>query len=259
MLLVRLTVSTYNQSYICSFNHSNIRLIDCLIDWSNKRSNAKTESGHFRIRPGRDARGTAAAERFPLPEGAGRGSLPAQGCRGLKALGRESGKGHPGGRVQRGEDTPLMRVVGGKAPCLNRAKCSVPTEWMRWRSQYFALLSYGKFLNLLFRASGVTATITPCTDVLFVSGSMPSYCRNLMISGDKDCFRRGLMEIQVDTFQARHFTPIHQNGYIRNRPTICVLSALSIRSHVRTEICSCIRGAAPATLGQSPQMNYSLR
>lgn len=99
------------------------------------------------MRPGRDARGTAAAERFPLPEGAGRGSLPAQGRRGLRALGRGSGKGHPGGRVQRGEDTPLVRVVGGKAPCLNRAKYSVPTEWMRWRSQYFALLSYGKFFK----------------------------------------------------------------------------------------------------------------
>ncbi len=98
-------------------------------------------------RPGRVARGTAAAEPFPLPEGAGRGSLPAQGCRGLKALGRGSGKGHPGGGVQRGEATPLVGVVGGKASCLNRAKCSVPTEWMRWRSQYFALLSYGKFFK----------------------------------------------------------------------------------------------------------------
>jgi len=102
-------------------------------------------SPDFRIRPGRVARGTAAEERFPLPEGAGRGSLHAQGCRGLKALGRRSGKGHPGGGVQRGEDTPLVRVVGGKAPCLNRVKYSVPTEWMRWHSQYFALLSYGKF------------------------------------------------------------------------------------------------------------------
>lgn len=194
-----------------------------------------------------------------MPEGAGRGSLPAQGRRGLKALGRGSGKGHPGGRVQRGEATPLVRVVGGKAPCLNRAKCSVPTEWMRWRSQYFALLSYGKFLNLLFCASGVTAPITPWTDVLFVSSSMSSFCRNLMISGDKYCFRIVLMEIPVDTFKTRHFIPIRQNGYIRNRPTICVLSVLSIRSHVRTEICSCIRGAAPATLGQSPQMNYSLK
>ena len=84
---------------------------------------------------------------FPLPEGAGRGSLPAQGCRGLKALGRGSGKGHPGGRVQRGEATPLAGVVGGGASCLNRAKYSIPTEWMRWRSQYFALLSYGKFFK----------------------------------------------------------------------------------------------------------------
>lgn len=104
-------------------------------------------SPDFRIRPGRVARGTATAERFPLPEGAGRGSLPAQGCRGLKALDRGSGKGHPGGGVQRGEDTPLVRVVGGKAPCLNRVKYSVPTEWMRWRCQYFALLSYGKFFK----------------------------------------------------------------------------------------------------------------
>lgn len=183
-----------------------------------------------------------------MPEGAGRGSLPAQGRRGLKALGRGSGKGHPGGRVQRGEATPLVRVVGGKAPCLNRAKCSVPTEWMRWRSQYFALLSYGKFLNLLFRASGVTAPITPWTDVLFVSGSMSSFCRNQMISGDKNCFLRVSMEIQVYTFQTRHFTPVHQNGYIRNRPTICGLSALSIRSHVRTAICSCIRNDVSATL-----------
>ena len=198
-------------------------------------------------------------ERFPLPEGAGRGSLPAQGCRGLKALGRGSGKGHPGGRVQRGEATPLVRVVGGKAPCLNRAKCSVPTEWMRWRSQYFALLSYGKFLNLLFRASDGTAPITPWTDVLFASGSMSSYCRNLMISGDRDCFRIVSKEIQVDTFQTRHFIPIRQNGYIRNLPTICGLSALSIRSHVRTEICSCIRDDVSAILGQSPQMNYSLK
>lgn len=185
-----------------------------------------------------------------MPEGAGRGSLPAQGRRELKALGRGSGKGHPGGRVQRGEATPLVRVVGGKAPCLNRAKCSVPTEWMRWSSQYFALLSYGKFLNLLFRASGVTAPITPWTDVLFASGSMPSYCQDLMISGDKDCFRIVLMEIQADTFQTRHFTPIRQNGYIRNRPTICGLSVLSIRSHVRTAICSCNRSAAPAIPGQ---------
>ena len=194
-----------------------------------------------------------------MPEGAGRGSLPAQGRRGLKALGRGSGKGHPGGRVQRGEATPLVRVVGGKAPCLNRAKCSVPTEWMRWRSQYFALLSYGKFLNLLFRASGVTAPITPWTDVLFASGSMPSYYRNRMISRDWNCFLIISMEIQVYTFQTRHFTPVHQNGYIRNRPTICGLSALSIRSHVRTEICSCIRDDVSAILGQSPQMNYSLK
>lgn len=149
-----------------------------------------------------------------------------------------------------------MRVVGGKAPCLNRAKCSVPTEWMRWRSQYFALLSYGKFLNLLFRASGVTAPITPCTDVLFVFGSMPSYYRSLMISEDKDCLRRVSMEIQVDTFQTRHFTLSRQNGYIRNRPTICGLSALSIRSHVRTEICSRILDAAPAIPGQSLQLSF---
>ena len=80
-----------------------------------------------------------------MPEGAGRGSLPAQGCRGLEALGRGSGKGHPGGGVQRGEATPLVGVVGGKASCLNRVKYSVPTEWMRWRRQYFALLNYGKF------------------------------------------------------------------------------------------------------------------
>lgn len=46
---------------------------------------------------------------------------------------------------------PFVGVVGGEAPCLNRAKYSVPTEWMRWHSQYFALLSYGKFLNLLSR------------------------------------------------------------------------------------------------------------
>lgn len=103
--------------------------------------------GGGRKRPGRDARGTAAAERFPLPEGAGRGSLHAQGCRGLKALDRGSGKGHPGGRVQRGEDTPLAGVVGGGASCLNRVKYSVPTEWMRWLYQYFALLSYGKFFK----------------------------------------------------------------------------------------------------------------
>ena len=148
---------------------------------------------------------------------------------------------------------------GGKAPCLNRAKCSVPTEWMRWRSQYFALLSYGKFLNLLFRASDGTAPITPWTDVLFASGSMSSYCRNLMISGDRDCFRIVSKEIQVDTFQTRHFIPIRQNGYIRNLPTICGLSALSIRSHVHTEICSCIRDDVSAILGQSPQMNYSLK
>lgn len=180
----------------------------------------------------------------------GEGHFPAQGCRGLKALGRGSGKGHPGGRVQRGEATPLVRVVGGKAPCLNRAKCSVPTEWMRWRSQYFALLSYGKFLNLLFRASDGTAPITPWTNVLFASDSMPSFRRNLMISEDRDCFRIVLMEIQVDTFKTRHFIPIRQNGYIRNRPTICGLSVLSIRSHVRTAICSCIRGAAPAIPGQ---------
>lgn len=121
----------------------------------------------FRIRPGRVARGTAAAERFPLPEGAGRGSLPAQGRRGLKALGRGSGKGHPGGGVQRGEGTPLVRVVGGKAPCLNRVKYSVPTEWMRWLSQYFALLSYGNFSNLLFRTSDGTAPITPVHHRLF--------------------------------------------------------------------------------------------
>lgn len=175
------------------------------------------------IKPGRDARETAAVELFPLPEGAGRGSLPAQGCRGLKALDRGSGKGHPGGRVQRGEGTPLAGVVGGGASCLNRVKYSVPTEWMRWLCQYFALLSYGKFLNLLFRASDGTAPITPWTDVLFTSGSMPSFRRNLMISGDRDCFRIVLMEIQVDTFKTRNFIPIRQNGYIRNRPTICVL------------------------------------
>ena len=104
--------------------------------------------GDGRKRPGRDARGTAAAERFPLPEGAGRGSLPAQGCRGPKALDRVSGKGHPGGRVQRGEDTPLVRGCRGQsASCLNRVKCSVLTEWMRWLCQYFALLSYGKFVK----------------------------------------------------------------------------------------------------------------
>ena len=107
------------------------------------------------------------------------------------------------------------------------------------------------FLNLLFRASDGTAPITPWTDVLFASGSMPSYYRNRMISKDKDSFRIVLMEIQVDTFQTRHFTPIRQNGYIRNRTTICVLSVLTIRSHVRTEICSCIRDVAPAILGQS--------
>lgn len=72
---------------------------------------------------------------------------PCSGVPGLKALGRGSGKGHPGGGVQRGEATPLVGVVGGKASCLNRAKYSVPTEWMRWHSQYFALLSYGKFFK----------------------------------------------------------------------------------------------------------------
>lgn len=134
-------------SIICSFDHTFERSFDCLIKRSNRRHDGNRTLPEYRIRPGRDARGTEAAERFPLPEGAGRGSLPAQGCRGLKALGRGSGKGHPGGGVQRGEGTPLVRVVGGKAPCLNRAKCSVPTEWMRWRSQYFALLSYGKFFK----------------------------------------------------------------------------------------------------------------
>lgn len=38
-----------------------------------------------------------------------------------------------------------MGVVGGEATCLNRVKYSIPTEWMRWLRQYFALLSYGKF------------------------------------------------------------------------------------------------------------------
>lgn len=125
--------------------------------------------GGGRKRPGRDARGTAAAERFPLPEGAGRGSLHAQGCRGLKALDRGSGKGHPGGRVQRGEDTPLAGVVGGGASCLNRVKYSVPTEWMRWLYQYFALLNYAmaNFSNLLFRVSDGTAPITPIHRELF--------------------------------------------------------------------------------------------
>lgn len=104
-----------------------------------------------RNRPGRVARGTAAGELFPLPENAERGSLSARGCRGLEAIGRGSGKGHPGGGVQRGEDTPLVGVVGGKATCLNRVKYSIPTEWMRWLRQYFALLSYGKFFNLLSR------------------------------------------------------------------------------------------------------------
>lgn len=169
-------------SIICSFDHTFERSFDCLIKRSNRRHDGNRTLPEYRIRPGRDARGTAAAERFPLPEGAGRGSLPAQGCRGLKALGRGSGKGHPGGRVQRGEATPLVRVVGGKAPCLNRAKCSVPTEWMRWRSQYFALLSYGKFLNLLFRASGVTDPITPVHRDLFGNGFVPS-CHSALSEG----------------------------------------------------------------------------
>ncbi len=67
-------------------------------------------------RPKRDARGTAALEPFPLPESPERGSLSGQGCRGLKALGRGSGKGHPGGRVQRGEVTPLVRGCRGLKP-----------------------------------------------------------------------------------------------------------------------------------------------
>ena len=103
--------------FVQSFEH----LFDCSFERLIKQTiKRQTDSGYLRIRPRRDARGTAAAERFPLPEGAGRGSLPAQGCRGLKALGRGSGKGHPGGGVQRGEATPLVGVVGGKASCLNR-------------------------------------------------------------------------------------------------------------------------------------------
>lgn len=97
----------------------------------------------------------------------GEGHSLLRGAGGLKALGRGSGKGHPGGRVQRGEATPLAGVVGGGASCLNRARYSIPTEWMRWRSQYFALLSYGKFSNLLFRASDGTAPITPVHHALF--------------------------------------------------------------------------------------------
>lgn len=109
-----------------------------------------TAAGFLRIMPDtarKGCKGNGGRRAVPLPEGAGRGSLPAQGCRGLKALGRGSGKGHLGGGVQRGEGTPLVGVVGGKASCLNRVKYSVPTEWMRWRSQYFALLSYGKFFK----------------------------------------------------------------------------------------------------------------
>ena len=85
-----------------------------------------------------------------------------------------------------------MGVVGGEATCLNRVKYSIPTEWMRWLRQYFALLSYGKFLNLLFRASGVTAPITPCTDVLFASGSMPSFRRNHADIGRQRLFKKRL-------------------------------------------------------------------
>ena len=113
------------------------------------------------------------------------------------------------------------------------------------------------FKNLLFRASDGTAPITPWTDVLFASGSMPSFRRGLMISGDSGCFRIVSMEIQVDTFQTKHFIPIRQNDYIKNRSTICGLSALSIRSHVRTETCFCNRCAAPAILGQSTQQIFA--
>ena len=62
----------------------------------------------------------------PLSEGPGR-VIPAVGFKGERTL------------------PPLVGVVGGEATCLNRVKYSIPTEWMRWLRQYFALLSYGKF------------------------------------------------------------------------------------------------------------------
>ncbi len=61
--------------------------------------------------------GNGGRRAVPFAEGAGRGSLPAQGCRGLKALGRGSGKGHPGGGVQRERHSPCG-VVGAKPPAL---------------------------------------------------------------------------------------------------------------------------------------------
>ena len=74
-------------SIICSFDHTFERSFDCLIKRSNRRHDGNRTLPEYRIRPGRDARGTEAAERFPLPEGAGRGSLPARGSQGLKPLG----------------------------------------------------------------------------------------------------------------------------------------------------------------------------
>ena len=108
-----------------------------------------TAAGFLRIMPDtarKGCKGNGGRRAVPFAGGCRERVTPCSGCRGLKALGRGSGKGHPGGGVQ-GERTLPLWGCRGKASCLNRAKYSVPTEWMRWRSQYFALLSYGKFFK----------------------------------------------------------------------------------------------------------------
>ena len=57
-------------------------------------------------------KGNGGRRAVPFAGGCRERVTPAQGCRGLKALGRGSGKGHPGGGVQRGEATPLWGCRG---------------------------------------------------------------------------------------------------------------------------------------------------
>ena len=80
-----------------------------------------TAAGFLRIMPDtarKGCKGNGGRRAVPFAGGCRERVTPAQGCRGLKALGRGSGKGHPGGGVQRGEDTPLVGVVGAKPPAL---------------------------------------------------------------------------------------------------------------------------------------------
>ena len=107
-----------------------------------------TAAGFLWIMPDtarKGCKGNGGRRAVPFAGGCRERVTPCSGVPGAESPWPWGRKGHPGGGVQRGEATPLVGVVGGKASYLNRAKYSVPTEWMRWHSQYFALLSYGKF------------------------------------------------------------------------------------------------------------------